>query len=346
MAVSLTVDLGGSLTWVDCSRGYKSSSYGAAECGLAPCASFGPEQTCGDCHSGKNPSTGCNNTCSVVARNPITGQAAKGEVASDILTVQSTDGSNPGPTKTVHADFVCGTTSLSKGLAKEAKGAVGFGKTRPALLSQFDDRYVLSPRGIDVSKSLKFTPLVTNLPGKMFSEYYINVTAIKINGKEVTINQSILTVDGMGVGRTKISTVHPYTVLVTPIFNAVTAAFTKALGRVLRVNPIKPFGACYEAKDVGSTRVGPEVPNIDLVMHKNSVYWRISGANSMVQVNKDIMCLGFVDGGAMPGASVVIGGYQLEDNLVEFDMFNRVGFSSSLLFRQTSCANFNFTVKA
>ncbi|CAN0886867.1 Probable aspartic proteinase GIP2 [Linum grandiflorum] len=65
---------------------------------------------------------------------------------------------------------------------------------------------------------------------------------------------------------------------------------------------------------------------------------------SSVEVKKDVLCLGFVDGGANPRTSIVIGGHQLEDNLLQFDVANsRLGFSSSLLSRQTNCANFNFT---
>jgi hypothetical protein len=86
------------------------------------------------------------------------------------------------------------------------------------------------------------------------------------------------------------------------------------------------------------------VRQIDFVLHRKSVYWRMFGANSMVQVSNDVVCLGFVDGGSNPRTSIVIGGHQLEDNLVEIDIAkSRLGFSSSLLFRQTTCANFNFT---
>lgn len=64
----------------------------------------------------------------------------------------------------------------------------------------------------------------------------------------------------------------------------------------------------------------------------------------MVTVSPDVICLGFVDGGVNARTSVVIGGLQLEDNLVEFDLAsNRLGFSNTLLGLQTSCANFNFT---
>ena len=72
-----------------------------------------------------------------------------------------------------------------------------------------------------------------------------------------------------------------------------------------------------------------------------SVNWRIHGANSMVRVSKNVMCLGFVDGGAKARESIVLGGLQIEDNFLEFDLTtSRLGFSSSLLPRGASCSNF------
>jgi len=118
----------------------------------------------------------------------------------------------------------------------------------------------------------------------------------------------------------------------------------KALANVTRVASVAPFGACFSSKNIGSTRVGPAVPQIDLVLQRKRVYWGIFGANSMVQVSNDVVCLGFVDGGSNPRTSIVIGGHQIEDNLLQFDLAkSRLGFSSSLLFRQTTCANFSFT---
>ncbi|KAE9453188.1 hypothetical protein C3L33_14945, partial [Rhododendron williamsianum] len=84
-----------------------------------------------------------------------------------------------------------------------------------------------------------------------------------------------------------------------------------------------------------------------IVNPSESVYWTIFGSNSMVQVSDKVLCLGFVDGGLNPRTSIVIGGYQIEDNLLQFDLAaSRLGFSSSLFFRQTTCANFNFTSNA
>ena len=105
-----------------------------------------------------------------------------------------------------------------------------------------------------------------------------------------------------------------------------------------------PFEACYAAGSLGSTRVGPAVPQIDLVLDNKGAVWSIFGSNSMVVVRDGVYCLGFVDGGEIPMTSIVIGGHQIEDNLLQFDLASlRLGFSSSLLFRQTTCANFNFT---
>ncbi|XP_060175302.1 probable aspartic proteinase GIP1 [Lycium barbarum] len=135
-------------------------------------------------------------------------------------------------------------------------------------------------------------------------------------------------------------------VLQTEMFKVVTQKFVvEAKVMNLTVTTlVKPFDVCFLAKVIATTRVGPAVPTIDLVLHKQDVFWRIFGPNSMVRVkaqNVDVWCLGFVDGGLEP---IVIGGHQIEDNLVQFDLARkRVGLSSSLLFRSTNCANFDFT---
>ncbi|KAJ6964285.1 hypothetical protein NC652_002539 [Populus alba x Populus x berolinensis] len=94
--------------------------------------------------------------------------------------------------------------------------------------------------------------------------------------------------------------------------------------------------------------MGPAVPIIDLVLDRQDVVWKIFGSNSMVRITKksvDLWCLGFVDGW-IGGPSIVIGGHQLEDNMLQFDLQSkRMGFSSSLLSRGTNCAHFKFSTK-
>ncbi|KAF6145277.1 hypothetical protein GIB67_041472 [Kingdonia uniflora] len=380
--VKVVVDLGGQFLWVDCEQGYVSSSYIPARCNSAQCL-LAKASGCGECNSPPKP--GCNNnTCSLLPDNTVTRTATSGELAADVVSVQSTDGSNPRRVVTVTRSlFTCGSTFLLEGLASGAKGMAGLGRARIGLPSQFsvafsfhrkfalclsssttsngvlffgDGPYVMLPN-IDVSTSLIFTPLIVNpvstasayTQGDPSTEYFIGVKSIKISENAISLNTSLLWINNDGIGGTKISTVNPYTVMETTIYNAFTEAFIKeaAVMNLTRVAPTAPFGVCYSIKNIGSTRVGPAVPTIDLVLQSESVYWRIFGANSMVQVGDNALCLGFVDGGVNARTSIVIGGYQLENNLLQFDLASsRLGFSSSLLFRQTTCSNFNFTSNA
>ncbi|KAJ7961556.1 basic 7S globulin-like [Quillaja saponaria] len=388
--VKYTLDLGGQFPWVDTDIGYVSSTYKPAHCGSAQC-SIAPTVRCGDCSSTQSP--GCNNkTCRVLPDNTIDLRIMNsGEVAIDILSIQSTDGSNP--TKLVtFSNFVfgCGSSILQMldNLANDVKGMVGLGRLRMGLPSQFSSAfnfpkkfaiclspsttsngvvffgnspYVFHPGNIDISQKLTYTPLLRNLfitasfPfSKLFpsSEYFIGVKSIKINGNIVPLNTSLLKIDNKGIGGTKISTVNPYTVLEPSIYKSFIEVFAKQLGKdFTKVAPIAPFGLCYNSKSLGTgTGIGMGcVPPIDLVLQNEDVVWRILGENSMVKVSNEVVCLGFVVATAREESgprmtSIIIGGHQLEDNLLQFDLdSNRLGFSSSLLLKQTTCSNFNFT---
>ncbi|KAM7462695.1 hypothetical protein LguiA_030816 [Lonicera macranthoides] len=375
--LDLTIDLGGQFLWTDCSR-YNSSTYLPARCGSAQC-SLARSTSCATCYGPSRP--GCNNnTCGVFPDNTVTHTATGGDLGSDYVEVRSQDGRNPGPMVSVsNFLFGCGSTFLLDGLAPDVTGMAGLGRTRISLPSQFSASFSFprkfslclssSPNStglmffgatptnflpnVDVSNSLIHTPLILNpvstasvsSQGDASSDYFIGVKGIKINEKSVNINTTLLTINRDGYGGTKISTVDPYTVLETSIYRAVVDAFVQELSGVPRVASVAPFSACFNSRNISSTRVGPGVPAIDLVLQSESVYWRIFGGNSMVRVNDDVLCLGFVDGGVNPRTSIVIGGHQIEENLLEFDLAtSRLGFSSSLLFRQTTCSNFNLTV--
>ncbi|PPR82875.1 hypothetical protein GOBAR_AA37838 [Gossypium barbadense] len=219
-----------------------------------------------------------------------------------------------------------------------------------------DGPYVFLP-GVDALESLTFTPLFINpistapsFPlGEPSAEYFIGVKSIKVNEKPVSLNTTLLSINSEGVGGTKISIVNPYTTLEASIFKAVTEAFiNKAAARnITRVAGVAPFEVCFSSRNIVGTRLGAAVPSIDLVLQNENTFWRIFGANSMVKVSREVTCLGFVNGGSNPQTSIVIGGYQLEDTFLQFDLAtSRLGFSSTLLGRQTTCANFNFTSNA
>ncbi|PKU69338.1 gamma conglutin 1-like [Dendrobium catenatum] len=378
ITLTLAVDLGGRYLWVDCDSSYISSTYRPARCHSSLCSLAGSD-SCGDCFSSPRP--GCNNnTCGVFPENPFIRTSTSGELAVDALALRSTDGSTPStPVSDPAFLFSCAPRFLTRGLAVGAVGIAGLGRTRVAPPTQlaakfsFRRRFALclpsTPRasgalffgpgpynflpGIDASQSLLYTPLLTNpvstagtySPGEPSYEYFIGVTAIKVGDTVLPLNKTLLTINKKtGYGGTKISTAVPYTTLETSIYKSLTSAFAAALANVTRVAAVSPFKLCYDAKGLGSTRVGPGVPAVDLVLQSEAVFWSIFGANSMVEARDGVLCFAFVDGGRTPRTSIVIGGFQLEDNLVEFDLdYSRVGFSASLLFRRTTCSNFNFT---
>ncbi|XP_021741920.1 basic 7S globulin-like [Chenopodium quinoa] len=133
----------------------------------------------------------------------------------------------------------------------------------------------------------------------------------------------------------------------TSIFKAVTTAFDNQLRDgsfpLKRVAPIAPFEVCYEAGSIPSTRIGPVVPDIDLVLQNEDVLWTIAAPNLMVRTNMNKAdCLGIVDGGKKPKSSIIIRGFQIEDNLLQFDLVkSRLGFSSALIYDRIGCSYFN-----
>ncbi|MFS7975880.1 putative nepenthesin [Helianthus anomalus] len=379
---NLVVDLGGRFLWVDCDNNYVSSTYRPARCRSAQC-SLAEANGCGDCFGPARP--GCNNnTCGVSPDNPITRTATSGELATDLVQVRSTDGSNPGrPVNVSQFLFSCAPTFLLQGLASGVSGMAGLGRTRIGLPTQlaaafsFDRKFAICLSSstnsdgviffgdgpyrffpnIDVSQSLRTTRLFINpvstasssTQGEPSAEYFIGVSSIRVDNKSIPLNTSLLSIDSEGNGGTKISTVNPYTVLETSIYSSLTTAYIReaAVRNITRVASVAPFDVCFSTANVFSTRVGPSVPSIELVLQNENTVWMITGSNSMVQVNDNVLCLAVINGGSNPRTSVVIGGYQLENNLLQFDIAtSTLGFSSTLLGRQTTCANFNFTMNA
>lgn len=148
-----------------------------------------------------------------------------------------------------------------------------------------------------------------------------------------------------GNSGTKLSSIVPYTTIQSSIYGNFKSAFLKAAFsmNMTRVTSVAPFDVCFDSNGIDESKVGPNVPVIDFVLQSEMVKWSIYGRNSMVKLSDDVMCLGLLDGGVEQKNPIVIGGYQFEDVLVQFDFdSSMVGFSSSLLMRDSSCSNFRF----
>ncbi|KAH0784945.1 hypothetical protein KY290_004543 [Solanum tuberosum] len=331
-------------------RSYKSSTYKPAVCNATLC-SFAKSHACGDCIFKPQLQPGCNNnTCYIWGENPlINSYMDRAEIAEDILAIGSTPGVRITWQRFI---FTCVESYLSRRLANGVTGIAGFGHESPlsipnqlaldptlnkkfglCLSSSTRSRgvifigsgpyYVYNPKKINISKDLVYTKVITNRGFLLSEEYYIQVSSIRIAGQDVPLNRTLLSINkNNGVGGTKISSTIPFTILHTSIYDAVKIAFIKALPKnaTLIEPPMKRFGVCFSSKNIRHTNIGPDVPVIDFVLHKPSAFWRIYGVNSVVQVKKDVMCLAFVGRDQTWEPSIVIGGYQLEENLLVFDL--------------------------
>ncbi|KAI3782329.1 hypothetical protein L2E82_12372 [Cichorium intybus] len=373
--IDALIDLGGPSVWFDCTS-YVSSSYKRATCGSNRCKKA-DWSACIDCDSSPIPRCS-NNTCGIFAFNHFRQYLTLQELGEDTMIVYSTNGQSVGFSYDVPKfQFSCSLTV--EGLTGDhTQGLAGFARTKMSFPSQISSYFKLAkkfalclpsssqnglgdifigggpyymlPRPEDQSLSLVTTPLVVNpiatnpffSEGEPSNEYFINVKQIEISGKRVAFSQSLLSIDKNGVGGTKISTMVPYTILQSSIYNRLVKDFVKeaALNNIKRVKSVAPFGACFDSKTAPNTITGPAVPNIDLVLEGNTVRMRLYGANSMVKAKKNVICLAFIDGGTVPTTSIVLGGHQLENYILEFDLTaSTLGLSSSLLVWNTSCSH-------
>ncbi|KAJ7978003.1 basic 7S globulin-like [Quillaja saponaria] len=189
-------------------------------------------------------------TRGIMSVNPVTRQSAIGELAQDVLAIQS----SPGVLLRVPQYlFVCAPSQLlQKGLPLNVQGVVGFGHSTISLPNQLVSNFALQPifamcltsspskngiiffgagpynllPGRDFSRQLVYTPLIVSPAG----EYYIQVSSIRINSYPVPINPSLLQINyRSGSGGTMISTTNPFTVLEHSIFVALSQSFAHEL---------------------------------------------------------------------------------------------------------------------
>ncbi|EYU20616.1 hypothetical protein ABFS82_08G087700 [Erythranthe guttata] len=379
--LNVVIDLGGNFLWFNSVDYFNAaSSYRPILCGSRKCQ-IADTDGCILCISDL-PVPGCtNNTCSDFALNPFTGTLGFSGLGEDALHVRSARGAHVQYTVD-DFPFQYSDPVLRTGLVGLAAGAVGIGRTGISLQAQLASAFKIRekfalcvpPAGGDgnlivgetaysipfeeISKSSLFTtPLVKNpvsisgneVIGNLTHEYFINVKSIKVGSKTVlSLNKTLLSINKKdGSGGTSIRTVRPYTTLHKSIYKALIKAFVRAAAskNIKRVKSVAPLGACFVLKTVTSSKTGPQVPTIDLVMNKKKgVFWRFYGSNSMVRVSKDVTCLAFVEGGinvSGPTTSIEVGGYQMENHLLEFDVASsKLGFSSSLLLHNTTCSKF------
>ncbi|PWA54040.1 aspartic peptidase A1 family [Artemisia annua] len=356
------IDIDAPVIWHDCIPDWKTYP--------VPCHS--ENEACMEVqpYSYKNPSCHPNSnrkipgwgycSCPVNVVNPVTGSCENTVFNYDYFTMNTSNGKNVlngvyGATPTGS----CASSSSFKSFPKDVKGVMTFSSSPyalPASLNLYGELvkkitalclpskssapgvlftgtgpyYLLPQSNVDIRSLLSYTPLLDN-PNSF--GYFISIKAIVIKNRSINIPAD---------ATTKLSTTEPYTTLRTDIFTRVARRFSMVTKRIPTAKPIAPFDRCFR-RSTNGTKVGFKVPNIDFSLQGGKT-WTISTANSIKQMTKDVACLALVDGGATSVPAITIGTFQFEDNFVVFDLENSTfGFSSSLLSKKTSCANFNFT---
>ncbi|XP_050208041.1 probable aspartic proteinase GIP2 [Mercurialis annua] len=372
VAVKLTVDLGGRFIWTDCETGYFSSSFKPVKCNSPICSLSNSGSCISDCEPNPKAPVCTNRTCQHLPDNRVAFISDTGDIRQDIVSFRSLNGRN---VSIPDFPFVCSSTSVLDKLADGVTGVAGLGRSNISIPAYSSSAFGFSKKfSMCLSSSTKsngvviigdgpyptgllYTPLILNPDGvtaaaiyygEPSADYFIGLKSIRFNGKELKINKTLLSIAPDGSGGTMLSTIQPYTTLHSSIYKVLLKAVTKNLNLWTKVIPRMPvpFDACY--RTLGTEAFAKDMAPIDLVLGsvdgKSEVIWRISGENSIVTVDVFTVCFAFLDGGTERGiTNVIIGGYQLEENFLQFDIANsRLGFTSNLsATRNTACSSLN-----
>ncbi|GJU04484.1 aspartic peptidase [Tanacetum coccineum] len=302
--------------------------------------------------------TGAECTCPVNVANPVTGKCLQVALSYDEFYIKTSNGRNM--LSEIYGGYPnsgCAPSSAMKSFPKNVTGVLPFSRSKyaypfqlvdpvknilalclpsttvaPGVLLFGDTPYYLLPHSdVDVRSLLSYTPLLEH-PSSF--GYFIGINSIVIKERSIDLPMNTTA---------RISTIDPYTTLRTDTYSHVVQRFIKVTKRIPRAEPVPPFSLCFKSVSNG-THSDLRVPDIDLHL-QGGKKWTISTANCIKQITKGVACLALVDGGAKNEPAIVIGTFQLEDNFIVLDLVNSTfGFSSSLLHKQTSCSNFNFTL--
>nr|GEZ90199.1 basic 7S globulin-like [Tanacetum cinerariifolium] len=296
-------------------------------------------------------------TCPLSVVNPINGSCGEAMLNYDEYAFNATDGRIAFPDfYGIYPNAACANSSSFEPFPENVSGVMALSSSSYALpaflFGAFPRSFALclpsivsatgvlflgsSPNyfhphpDVDIRTLLSYTPFVKQ---KNSFGYFIGVNSIVIKKRSIHV---------LANSTTKISTIEPYSILRTDIYNQVVRRFSVVTKRIPQAKPVAPFGLCFSTF-TNSTQLSIKVPDIDFGLQDGNK-WTISSANSIKKVTKDVACLAFVDGGVTSEHAIIIGTFQMEDNFLVFDLVNStLGFSSSLLNKGTSCTSFNFT---
>ncbi|KAL6853464.1 hypothetical protein ACP4OV_019493 [Aristida adscensionis] len=365
----LVLDLSGPLIWTTCG-----GAHPTLECHHPECAHAHSHHPPGCPHNGygvadEEDRFRCK--CTAHPHNAITGASATADLTRVKLSANATDGGNPLYPVSFSAVASCAPGTHLAGLPAGAVGVAGLAGARLALPAQVartqrlpgkfllclprrgagvaifggGPLFIPPPAGLgDLTARLTYTPLLSK---KGDPAYYLPVNGIAVDKARLPLPGDALAGGGGGV---VLDTKAPYTALRADVYRQVVDAFNRTLGRDDARRPaVAPFELCYDGNRLGPTRIGYLVPDVDLML-EGGKNWTLTGRSSMVDLPDGPACFAFVKMGGKrrggygkgPAPAVVIGGFQMEDNVLQFDLEKKqLGFGLTPWFEP--CNNFNFT---
>ncbi|PUZ47360.1 hypothetical protein GQ55_7G158100 [Panicum hallii var. hallii] len=368
----LVLDLAGPLVWSPCQPGHRTVPCKSSVC---TAANRNHPANCAYTGTGQPGSPDPTCACTAYPYNPASGQCGSGDLTIAPLSANATDGKNPLFPVSFSAYAACAPDGLLASLPSGAAGVAGLSRQPLSLPSQVASRLKVAkqfalclPGGgqtgaaifgggpfelqaappMELAEDLRKNalPLLVNPKN---GAYYFRVHGIAVNQAQVPVPGGAFDLDRrQGTGGVVFSTVTRFTTLRSDIFSPLINAFDAATSGIPRRKPMPPYDLCYEASAFSSTRVGPGVANIDLMLDGGRT-WTLPGASSLVQVDERTLCFAFQSMGSEStvanSPAVIIGTHQMENNLVLFDLEKgTVGISGLLLGRRTTCGNFNFAM--
>ncbi|KAF8107378.1 hypothetical protein N665_0122s0022 [Sinapis alba] len=325
--VNLLLDLGTDLTWANCRKLKSLSSLHLVSCKSSTCKAI--------------PGNGCDsrNICLYEQPNPF---GKNSSVTSRV--VQDTASSSTVSFRPF--TFSCAAVKKPQGLPPPVAGVLGLSIGEYSFWRQVTKKFIIIPQfalclpssgttGNFYVGGLSYSvPSILTTMTVVSGEYYIDANSIYVDGTPLSLNPSLLNGGG------KLSTVVPYTVLHTHIYNALAQSFTlkaKAKG-ISQVPSVGPFKNCFDARAAAGKNMS--VIEIGMPGNMREARWTFHGTNTVVNINKKVVCLAFIDGGKKLKENIVIGTYQLQNYIISFDMSRtQFRFSESLLLHNTSCSS-------
>ncbi|KAF5787911.1 putative aspartic peptidase A1 family, aspartic peptidase domain superfamily, xylanase inhibitor [Helianthus annuus] len=256
-------------------------------------------------------------TCSVNVFNPVTGSCNQTLINYNDFTVNVSDGRKIfSGLYDAHPYAACAPHSTFASFPSNVSGVMAFSSSPYAFPA-----YFYQPLKKTLALCLPSKP---SAPGVLFfgtGPYYLLPQSNVDVRSYLSYTPLVTRPDSFGY----FISVNSIVIKKIDIYNGVVRRFTKVTKQLRPAKPVRPLRPFV----FSTSTAGLKVPDIDFSL-PDGKKWTVA-------------CLAFVDGGATSEPAIVIGTFQFEDNFLEFDLENSTfGFSSSLLRKPTSCANFNF----